>query len=463
MISTGYANFCDIDCIYFIDKRRIRLIPTKEEAFPELNRHFDKHDFFFTFEKTNEKNVAYIDRVQTELGESLDLYPKYILHTFGTGPISTMEITGPAIDEVFHPASYYYIKAKTENENEIDLTHEIEEADKWQISINSIPVTVTLQYGGILRRGLASDMMLHPQIVATFSPTEDSQFLYEVYLTITRFLELTQYNRNFGECAVRVHGNEPFNSGYLYDWKMVGVRRSFFSESEYRYIKPYIGQMLQFSANNTKISLDFLPDATYRWNRTDYSPQIYAALFAAFESEYKANEKAYEPKEHENLDVIKSFLIQKIHECKSKDLTSNERNFVSQAEDKIRQIGNQTGQARKIKNVISALGPALRSSADHLFIRGKLGNKDGFSSSEINTIAQKMVDLRSQIAHEYTLTAFDDFQAEYVRFLEVLVHAQMLKRAGIDDTGIELLIDLVFHCNFTHMGHLVSKNEVADD
>lgn len=463
MHSTGHIVFDGIECVYIIEKHAIRLIPANPDNYRKLNMHFDDQDFMFSFDNIGENNLAYIDRAQINLGESLDLYPKYIISMLRKGLISSMELTGPAIDEVFHPAGYFYIKARTGLDNEKDLTREIEEADKWTITINTISVDVTLQYGGILRRGLASDIMLHPQIVVSFPPTDDSTFLYEVYSTITRFLEIVQYNSNFGECKVRLWGEAPdYTSGFFYDWKQMGAKRSFYNDAEYLHIKPYIGRLLQFSADNLSISLDFLPDATYRWNRTDYSPQTFSSLFAAFESEYKANQKAFELAPPDDLTTIKGTLVKKIHECNSEKLTESEKHFIEEAEQRIQQLGNQVGQTRKMANVITALSPALMSSAKRLFIREKIGNAKGFSQKEINRIAQKTVGLRSQVSHEYTLVSFDDFQAEYVHFLEIIVHAQMLKRAGIDDGGIELLLDLVFSCNGSHMKQLQGNGNQQD-
>lgn len=110
-----------------------------------------------------------------------------------------------------------------------------------------------------------------------------------------------------------------------------------------------------------------------------------------------------------------------------------------------------------MKNVICALEPIFRSSAKHLFIRGRLGSNDGFSSEEINKIVKQIVGLRAQTSHEYTLTELNDEQTEYVRFLEILVYSQMLKRAGIDNEGIEILIGIVFNCNFVFMEKLLKK------
>lgn len=465
MYSCGYVLFDGIDCVYTEDKDGIRLIPTKEESIRKLSTHYNDHDFTFYYTDGVEKNcIAHIDRIEMDAGHFIRLIPNYVIKLSNASPISSMRITGASIDEIFHPAGYYYTKHEAGIENTVDLAYGIEVADKWEITVDGKTVEVSLLYGGILHQGIASDMMLHPQLHATFQPTADSKFLFKLYSTITRFLQLTQYNCNFGECKVYLRGTEPdLNSGYLFDWAHIGVNRLFYNEIAYRYIKPYIGSLLQFSADNACISFDFLPNAEYRWKRTDYTPQILTSLFAAFESEYKANKHIYETGPTEDYKTIKQDVIQKIQECSSSNLTDAERQFILQAKSSIQQLGTQTGQVKKIKNVLQTLGIALKTSAIHLFPRQRLGNEDGFTKEEITKIAKEIVGLRALVSHEYSLSSFTDNQAEYVHFLEILVHAQMLKRAGIDDTGIELIIGILFHCNFKYLEGILNKSQTDEE
>ena len=465
MSRDGYVTFDGIDCVYSFGHNEIKLIPINKEDLRKLNTHFDDQHFMLSFEDDVDKNcIAFVDRVSMNLGHSLSLIPKYLLKLLNDCPISSMQIVGASVDEVFHPAGYYFIKHELGKRNTLDLTREIEKADEWTITVDCIEVDICLQYGGILHRGISSDMMLHPQLVAYFQPTTDWSFLVKTYSVITRFLQLAQYNSNYGESSVYLRGDSPteHNSGYLFDWTGVGSKRSFFSEVEYRYIKPYIENLLQFSADNADISLAFLPNADFRWNRTDYSPQTLTALFAAFESEYKANRCAYEIEATEDLSAIKKAVIEKVRECSSQPLSEVERTFLLQAENRIFNLGNQIGQTRKVNNTISTLRQALNSSAEQLFIRGRIGSSDGFSEKEIEQISKALVKLRAQVSHEYSLSEFDDLQAEYIHFLEILVYAQMLRRAGIDDAGIELLIGIVFHCNYTYM-HETLKAQNGDN
>ena len=176
----------------------------------------------------------------------------------------------------------------------------------------------------------------------------------------------------------------------------------------------------------------------------------------------KANANEYETEAKEDLLDIKEEVVRRLRECKSSSLTDAEKWFLAQAKSRIQDIGNQVGQTQKVKNALGALDPVLRSSAQYLFIRNKIGSKDGFSEKEISTIANCLVGLRAQVSHEYTLSSFDDLQAEFVRFLEILVHTQMLKRAGVDNYGIELIIGIVFHCNNRMMENILEMNKMNE-
>lgn len=59
--------------------------------------------------------------------------------------------------------------------------------------------------------------------------------------------------------------------------------------------------------------------------------------------------------------------------------------------------------------------------------------------------------------HDGEKSTFSDDEAPYVHFLEILVYSMILKRAGIPDERIELIIGVIFHCNYvameTEFGH----------
>ena len=134
MYREGYVTFDGVKCVFIVNENEIRLIPTDKDDIRKLSKHFDDQKFLFQFSDLVDQNcIAYIDRVQTNMGDSISLFPLYVLQLLNDSSISSMEITGQAIDEVFHPAGYYYLKAVNGAKNDVDLIRELENADKWTI------------------------------------------------------------------------------------------------------------------------------------------------------------------------------------------------------------------------------------------------------------------------------------------------------------------------------------------
>ena len=294
----GYTEFDGVKCIYLGDKSIIKLIPCDKNDLQKLYKHYNDHDFLFGFSDDIHANcIAFIDHLQMHCSFSIDLSWKFLFKLVNTNPITEMHITGEAIDEIFHPASYFYEKHMKGMTNDTDLAYESEIADNWQITIDDTIVNVVLQYGGILQEGTASDIMLHPQLIIKFHPTTDMNQIYKMYSVIERFLQIIQFNRSIGRIHVKLQGDKDdlYNWGQLCVPDFSGENRANFNQLKYVYLEAYIQKLLQFSADNCNISLDFLPD-TELWQLPEEDiPKIITRLFAAFESEYKANNLFYEP------------------------------------------------------------------------------------------------------------------------------------------------------------------------
>lgn len=459
MRSEGYAEFDGVKCIYLSEKNSIKLIPCNKNNLKKLYTHHNDHDFLFGFSEDVYANcIAYIDHIQMHGRFSIDLSWKFLFKLANANPITEMHITGEAIDEMFHPASYFYEKHMKGIANDTDLVYENEIADDWQITIEDSEVNIILQYGSILGKGIASDMMLHPQLIVRFEPVTDISRIYRIYSVVERFLRIIQFNSSIGRLKVELHGRKDnlFNFGRLYVPEFFGEKKANINKLEYVYLESYIQQLLQFSADNSNMSLDFLPDTEFRWLSKEYTPQIITRLFAAFESEYKANSAIYE-KVKEDTTKIKDVVLCKIQECYGECISSAEKAYLEAVKLQILNFGNQPGQRRKIKNVLSVVGEPLKTSIGNLLMHQDIKLESGYSNKAINTIAECIVGLRSQASHDNSLMVLGDEQTEYIHFLEVLIYVQMLKRAKIDDDGIELLIGLLFGCNSTYLYHIADS------
>lgn len=182
MCEEGYVTFDGIECVYTIGVDKIKLIPKNPDDIRKLNSHFDDRNFFFRYSDFVDKNqIAYMKKVEMNMGHSLSLIPMYSVRLFKETPISSLEMTGPAIDEFFGPSGYFYNKHVSGDETNVDLTRETELADKWEITVEGVVVSISLLYGGILRRGKASDLVLYPMLRAEFPPIVDCNFVFMEY------------------------------------------------------------------------------------------------------------------------------------------------------------------------------------------------------------------------------------------------------------------------------------------
>ena len=229
MRNEGYTEFDGVKCIYFIENKIIRLIPCNKNDLQKLYHHYNDHDFLFGFSEDIYANcIAYINRVQMHWSFSLDLSWRFLVKIANSNPITEMHITGEAIDKMFHPASYFYKKHMNGFTNDIDLAYEKETANNWQIIIEGTKVNIVLQYGGILENGIASDMMLHPQLIIKFDPITDISRIYKIYSAIERFLQIIQFNSSVGRLNIKLYGDKGdlFNCGLLFDSALIGEKKA---------------------------------------------------------------------------------------------------------------------------------------------------------------------------------------------------------------------------------------------
>lgn len=457
MYETGYADFYGISCVYFEYEDGIRLVPKEYADYKKMLRHANDQKFLFDYvRQINQKSTVFINRVERNVGGSLTLIPEYAFLRYSDSPISLIEITGQALDAFFNPARYFFDKNRTGETATTDLRNNTEIADRWSITISGKIVNIELHYGRVLRGSLSGPLTSHPSLRITFEETTDVLFFNQVGTVIKRFLQIVQYSAVPGLLRIELFSTEPLqHRGSLSGWCSSTESGAWVAfEAEYHFFKPYIQNLLQFTSDNWNVSLRFMP-THHRFYGRDYSTDDVTALFSAFESEYKLNEKqgAFSHLEKPNYADIKECVLERIRDCRTPNIGVEEAKFLDLVHSRISDIGNQVGQSQKIKNVLAMMETSLKSSEKHLFLKAKNGSENELTQKDIKIIAEKIVGLRSKAAHEHEIQEFNDEQAKYIRFLEVLVYALMLKRAHVDDPGIELLLGLVLHCNNVYIEH----------
>lgn len=178
------------------------------------------------------------------------------------------------------------------------------------------------------------------------------------------------------------------------------------------------------------------------------------SVFAAFEYECHACREVYEIANDDSLKQIKNMSLNALDDITHKDMSDEEKNFIAQAKERTSQLGTQFGQTKRIENAYSVLENALKGSIEHILWR--LKQREPIKKL-IHSVAMNLSKLRGKIVHGELNAELSEIEQQYIQFLDILTYAQMLRRAGVPDDGIELIIDAVFYCNFCFGDYLKDR------
>lgn len=452
MNDVGHMVLWNVDCVYVEEEHYICAIPKDKSECRKLNSHFEERNF--TINYINNRGftcAAFIERVQCDIGNMVKLFPKYVISSSKMGTFDHFEMTGEALDDFFSPSGYFFKRSRAGENLDRNYLYQKEIAEEWNILFEEMPVSVTLSYGDILRRGIASDLILHPKLTIQFPATKDLEQIYRIYSSIIRFLKIIRYEINCGTFRVELRGKEDdsYNHGYLVDFAEKNSKcTSGPHDVDYCCFYPYVQRLMQFAADNPNYSFNHYPKEGLRFLGIHYTPTDYTNLFSAFESECHACKELYEKADASGMQKVKDALIDSIENYPIEGLSDDENQFLHEAKERITQIGTQYGQKRKIINAYNVLHKALDNSIQHIFYRPEFRMKGHLKEAEIQSIAGKLSGLRGKIAHGNFCGAFSDVDAQKIHFLEILVYAQTLKRAKIEDEHIERILRAVFGCNY---------------
>ena len=373
----GYALFHDIKCVFYEDGDSLCLIKADNESSENIVRYFDERDFEFNYSSfSHEFCTAYISKIMLGFGSNIRLYPKYVVKKIDDSAVGKLEIVGDSLDAFFSPFRYFYEK-KHNGDLIGSLVYEKEIADKWEINFEGSKIRIALSYGEILSRGIASDLMLHPRLEIYFPPTKDTAFIYRVYLLVVRFLQVVRNRKAQGLFSVNLYDQSNWHIGYLLDYAAEQTPYAKQSELDINYntYKPFMSRFWQFTADNFSMSLQHFPTNFMRVNKDDYSAIDFILIFAAFESACHEQKKLYDTADMALIKTIHDKAIEQIEKCVNKSSPQEERDFISNAIQRIQQLGSNLGQKTKIVNAYKILAPALESSIENiLFLHGYKGN-----------------------------------------------------------------------------------------
>lgn len=453
MVRINHISFHGTDSILVEEDDSMFIIPKTKGDITKLRSHFYDHDFILVFnEEFKAKSFAYIERVQLEPDSHFRLFPQYIIRDSFKPKFTYFEITGDAIDDFFSPAQYFFKRVKKEENSDFECLYHSVCVDKWPFKFEGHRVKVSLSFGDILQRGVASDLKLHARLTVRFFRTNDIQFIYRLYSLIIRFIKIIRYEINCGTFFVDLYDEEKgkkSHNGYLQDYSLQNMKFNRGTHNmDYTCFKSYIKRFLQFAADNQNYSFNHYPPNGARFLGRHYSSLDLISIFSSFENECSANPKLFEKSDASDINSVREKLLNLIDENDSLAMNDAEKVFVNQAIERIKQLGTQYGQKQKIINAYQVMKKSLDNSIEHIFYLPEFRRKGHLADKDINEIAKILSEQRGKIAHGSGPVDFSDMDARRIKFLEILTHAMMLKRLGLDDPDIERIIGVVFSCNY---------------
>lgn len=453
MFCDGRDTFFGVDCIFVENQIGMNIYPIDEKDIKKIFEHTFDVDFSINYRSQMDKNTTInVHRMKSTFFREFKLFANYVVKRPDDTPISIMEITSEAIDSLFSTAKYYYQQKINGKNISKDLLYNRDVVDTWTIKHRGRDIKVSLFYGEVLKRGFSSDTKIHPKLSITFPSTCDAQELYEIYSIIKFFLQTSRYGLNIGKTRVELYsmnGDKRTSRGFLFDYSIQDFECTY-SEIKYHQIKEYIEPLLQFAADHYTMQIDFFPKGYHGLLNDSYNGLLFASLFAGFERECHSKHDLYEKADDSPFRDKKDEIIQFIQNKKAEYNGDNEW-FYNSIEERINQFGTQIGQEKKLIKAYSILAEALQSSMQNLFFLPSFRISEVPTQDDIKKIAKTIMSFRGKIFHDGDKSTFSDDETPYVRFLEILVYSMILKHVGIPDKGIELIIGVIFHCNYVAM------------
>ena len=456
MFCDGRDTFFGVDCIFVENQVGMNIYPIDENDIGKIYRHTMSVDFSINYRSGVDKNTTInVHRMNSSFGREFELKANYVIKRIEDTPISMMEITSEAIDSLFSTVKYYYQQRVSGKETNADLLYGRDVVDTWKINHHGKEINVSLFYGEVLHRGIASDTKIHPKLSVAFPKTTNAEELYEIYSIIRFFLQISRYGFNIGKTRVDLYDERKSHQGFLFDYSIQELECTY-SEMKHGHIKEYTGSLLQFAADHHGMQINFFPKDYHGLFNDSYNGLLFASIYAGFERECHAKKELYEDADDSLFRDKKDEIIEFIQKKKAENDGNNEW-FYNGIEERVSQFGTQIGQEKRIVNAYEVLSKALNSSMQHIFFMPSFRITSSPHPEDVKRIAKTISGFRGKVLHDGEKSTFSDDEAPYVHFLEILVYSMILKRAGIPDERIELIIGVIFHCNYvameTEFGH----------
>lgn len=420
------------------------LVPVNEGA--NIQRHFMDGNYLLTYSSGIDKHC--IASVNRQIGSSLNsvcLNLNYICKSLNDEVIDGFVMVGNEIDEFFSPLEYFFRLKRRDEYQSSDLLYGQDVIAQYHFTCDGKPIQIELVYGNVLRDGIRTDLTIHPQLIVTFEGTKNTDFIFHVYSTIVRLLQVVHRKTEYNLKNLQLfHNTESgisfigfmFGSLYNRDYR-AGSR----IDASFIYYGDKIGNILSIIAAEDAFPIRHLSPTGI--NSYEYTTERLGAISAAFEYEYSKN-RTYPQNSGLSCPDARQSILGYIEKMQGRE--SGFDQFKELAKNNISNLGMQPGLKTKILNAFNANTAALESSLSFLLARQK----------NVEKAATCFTNLRGKVLHKETGYVFNDSETESIRFVEVLQYVMLLKRAEYSDQEKELLLGPLYYCNDVYMKRMIS-------
>lgn len=438
----GYMNIFDIDCTYTMNDNYIYVIPKNKNDKSKLwSRVSNGINMLEDYSELGEKHIFFIKN--TSLGlNSLIFELDFLIYVIAEYKVNQVIISCNDLDKFVKPSGIYYAK-RNRNREELkqDLLYHSDIIREFEFTAFGKLISGKFVIGEILRNGIASDLKLHAKLKLSFEETDDYSFIYYICSIVKKFLQIALYNKDINLTRIELAGNtesHPFS--YIGNLHIKSTSSSIneLHGTEYLIIQDYIEDYFKLLVEDNELYVKHLPGETQSRFTSDIAR--YLNIYSAFENEYKKLPKKLRKKDDTPYRQIKQFAINALDSIDTNN--EDEKLFIKQSKERVRQIGTQYGERDRIINAFSIFKENLEESITWYF------NKESF---DITIIANSLSKTRDSIVHNNLDRELTDSEIKNIRLLEWLTYSMLLKRIGLNCDLIQIVLGAVFSCNGKHI------------
>jgi hypothetical protein len=309
-----------------------------------------------------------------------------------------------------------------------DLLYQCDKINEFSFTFEEINIVANIEVGGILMRGIGSDLKLKSFLRLSFDEQNDLEFIIKLCDGIHKVLRFLCYKKNIVIEKMELVNSNPkrSNIGQLFvNYSSDDHQLAYYPKhSPYPYLKDQLHTFFNAVLSDNHLYSKHLPGNNEYFMGYDVIRLL--NIFSAFENEYNKLPKTIRSKDVSHLLHIRDTVINKINESYNEAVLPTDREFVDSAIQRVQQIGTTYGEVQKIVNAYNFCADDLVQSLEFW----------GIDKGSANMVAKRLCDLRDRIVHNNYDESINEHQISVdISFLEKLTYTMMLRRFGIQNIG----------------------------